>query len=187
MSDPNAPNAKNSLANAARYVHVHMTFSVPARGSAVYVFIPVVSQFLTTIDTNFSEECYCILLFKYSHSNVTFRTRPFYWNECLADLASKRVLYPSCLRQLVWQLWSFYSCKRLFSLCYRAVTDSINMLLNACMSAAPGQKECDNALRNIQVWTYCVVSKIISLPTFKVLWYQYPDTKKLERGGWSNS
>lgn len=25
------------------------------------------------------------------------------------------------------------------------------MLLNACMSAAPGQKECDNALRNIQV------------------------------------
>lgn len=144
-------------------------------------------SFLTTIDTNFSEECYCILLFKYSHSNVTFRTRPFYWNECLADLASKRVLYPSCLRQLVWQLWSFYSCKRLFSLCYRAVTDSINMLLNACMSAAPGQKECDNALRNIQVWTYCAVSKIISLPTFKVLWYQYPDTKKLERGGWSNS
>ena len=35
----------------------------------------------------------------------------------------------------------------------RAVTDSINMLLNACMSAAPGQKECDNALRNIQVGT----------------------------------
>ena len=31
------------------------------------------------------------------------------------------------------------------------MTDSINMLLNACMSAAPGQKECDNALRNIQV------------------------------------
>lgn len=34
---------------------------------------------------------------------------------------------------------------------FRGVTDSINMLLNACMSAAPGQKECDNALRNIQV------------------------------------
>ena len=32
------------------------------------------------------------------------------------------------------------------------MTDSINLLLNACMSAAPGQKECDNALRNIQVW-----------------------------------
>ncbi|XP_048581539.1 talin-like isoform X2 [Nematostella vectensis] len=32
----------------------------------------------------------------------------------------------------------------------RAVTDSINTLLNACMSAAPGQKECDSALRNIQ-------------------------------------
>ena len=42
-----------------------------------------------------------------------------------------------------------------FLFCYRAVTDSINMLLNACMSAAPGQKECDNALRNIQVGLGC--------------------------------
>ncbi|XP_073240951.1 talin-like [Porites lutea] len=41
----------------------------------------------------------------------------------------------------------------------RAVTDSINMLLNACMSAAPGQKECDNALRNIQA-----VSNILDNP-----------------------
>lgn len=44
MSDPNAPNAKNSLANAARYVHV--TSSVSAQGTAVYVLIPVVSQFI---------------------------------------------------------------------------------------------------------------------------------------------
>ena len=33
----------------------------------------------------------------------------------------------------------------------RAVTDAINMLLNLCSSSGPGQKECDNALRNIEV------------------------------------
>ncbi|XP_068221988.1 talin-2 isoform X2 [Palaemon carinicauda] len=32
----------------------------------------------------------------------------------------------------------------------RAVTDSINNLINVCTSAAPGQKECDNAVRAIQ-------------------------------------
>ncbi|EEB19421.1 Talin-2, putative [Pediculus humanus corporis] len=32
----------------------------------------------------------------------------------------------------------------------RAVTDSINYLVDVCVSAAPGQKECDNAIRNIQ-------------------------------------
>jgi talin len=32
----------------------------------------------------------------------------------------------------------------------RAVTDSINYLVDVCTSSAPGQKECDNALRNIQ-------------------------------------
>lgn len=32
----------------------------------------------------------------------------------------------------------------------RAVTDSINHLVNVCTSAAPGQNECDNAIRNIQ-------------------------------------
>jgi talin len=38
----------------------------------------------------------------------------------------------------------------LLVLFYRAVTDSINYLVDVCTSAAPGQKECDNALRNIQ-------------------------------------
>ncbi len=33
----------------------------------------------------------------------------------------------------------------------RAVTDAINMLLNLCSNSGPGQKECDNALRNIEV------------------------------------
>ncbi|KAL3286614.1 hypothetical protein HHI36_001113 [Cryptolaemus montrouzieri] len=32
----------------------------------------------------------------------------------------------------------------------RAVTDSINYLVNVCTSAAPGQNECDNAIRKIQ-------------------------------------
>ncbi|XP_063237314.1 talin-1 isoform X2 [Bacillus rossius redtenbacheri] len=32
----------------------------------------------------------------------------------------------------------------------RAVTDSINYLVDVCTSAAPGQKECDNAIRQIQ-------------------------------------
>ena len=33
----------------------------------------------------------------------------------------------------------------------RAVTDSINALLNLCSTSGPGQKECDNALRSIEV------------------------------------
>lgn len=33
----------------------------------------------------------------------------------------------------------------------RSVTDSINHLINVFTSAAPGQKECDNAIRNIQM------------------------------------
>lgn len=32
----------------------------------------------------------------------------------------------------------------------RAVTDSINHLVDVCTSAAPGQTECDNAIRKIQ-------------------------------------
>lgn len=32
----------------------------------------------------------------------------------------------------------------------RGVTDSINYLIDVCTSAAPGQKECDNAVRNIR-------------------------------------
>ncbi|KAL5257851.1 hypothetical protein ACHWQZ_G012707 [Mnemiopsis leidyi] len=32
----------------------------------------------------------------------------------------------------------------------RSLTDSINNLLNACTSSVPGQKECDNAIRNLE-------------------------------------
>lgn len=33
----------------------------------------------------------------------------------------------------------------------RAVTDSINQLITMCTQQAPGQKECDNALRQLEV------------------------------------
>ncbi len=42
----------------------------------------------------------------------------------------------------------------------RAVTDAINSLLNLCSSSGPGQKECDNALRNIEV---CVIMPCVIL------------------------
>lgn len=37
--------------------------------------------------------------------------------------------------------------------CFRAVTDSINQLITLCTQQAPGQKECDNALRELEVRT----------------------------------
>lgn len=40
--------------------------------------------------------------------------------------------------------------KKLDTFNFRAVTDSINYLIDVCTSAAPGQKECDNAIRKIQ-------------------------------------
>ena len=40
--------------------------------------------------------------------------------------------------------------KNQLSAAARAVTDSINYLVDVCTSAAPGQNECDNAIRNIQ-------------------------------------
>lgn len=33
---------------------------------------------------------------------------------------------------------------------FRNVADSINNLLSICTSSLPGQKDCDNAIRNIQ-------------------------------------
>ena len=48
------------------------------------------------------------------------------------------------------------SSLRVFSPCSgpcRAVTDSINQLITMCTQQAPGQKECDNALRELEVRT----------------------------------
>lgn len=35
--------------------------------------------------------------------------------------------------------------------CFRAVTESINQLITICTQQAAGQKECDNALRELEV------------------------------------
>lgn len=40
--------------------------------------------------------------------------------------------------------------KNLLTAAARGVTDSINKLVDACISSAPGQKECDNAIRSIE-------------------------------------
>ena len=41
----------------------------------------------------------------------------------------------------------------------RALTDAINSLLDLCSTSGPGQKECDNALRNIEV-RLCVLGRV---------------------------
>ncbi|XP_013776088.1 talin-2-like [Limulus polyphemus] len=43
------------------------------------------------------------------------------------------------------------NAKNQLALAARAVTVSINHLINTCTSTAPGQKECDSAIRNIQM------------------------------------
>lgn len=43
------------------------------------------------------------------------------------------------------------NAKNLLTQAARGVTDSINQLINICTVSAPGQKECDNALRQIQM------------------------------------
>ena len=37
------------------------------------------------------------------------------------------------------------------SVCFRAVTESINQLITLCTQQAAGQRECDNALRELEV------------------------------------
>lgn len=39
----------------------------------------------------------------------------------------------------------------------RAVTDSINQLITMCTQQAPGQKECDNALRELEVRSHILM------------------------------
>lgn len=41
----------------------------------------------------------------------------------------------------------------LLPVCFRAVTESINQLITLCTQQAAGQKECDNALRELEVAT----------------------------------
>ena len=43
------------------------------------------------------------------------------------------------------------NARNLLGICSRSVTESINNLVNVCSCSAPGQKECDSAIRNIQM------------------------------------
>ena len=44
----------------------------------------------------------------------------------------------------------------------RNVTESINALLSKCVSTTPGQKECENVLRSIEVRSYTFREILIS-------------------------
>lgn len=48
--------------------------------------------------------------------------------------------------------------------CFRAVTESINQLITLCTQQAAGQKECDNALRELEVAvrSYAVASAVLA-------------------------
>lgn len=58
------------------------------------------------------------------------------------------------------------------------MTDSINQLITMCTQQAPGQKECDNALRELEVTTTHRTASapldqgwvLISLKGYKPLW-----------------
>ncbi len=63
--------------------------------------------------------------------------------------------------------YSFPSLQTLMplSLCLSldsAVTDSINQLISMCTKQAPGQKECDNALRELEVLLFYFSSSVCS-------------------------
>lgn len=51
----------------------------------------------------------------------------------------------------------------LLPVCFRAVTESINQLITLCTQQAAGQKECDNALRELEVTTLMYTVSIKSL------------------------
>jgi talin len=54
------------------------------------------------------------------------------------------------LNNLIILLDTFHYLPYLIILISRAVTESINTLVDVCTSAAPGQKDCDNTVRNME-------------------------------------
>lgn len=54
--------------------------------------------------------------------------------------------------------------KSFVCVCFRAVTESINQLITLCTQQAAGQKECDNALRELEVdvLTYTVARAVLT-------------------------
>lgn len=72
----------------------------------------------------------------------------------------------SLLIYLLYFFWTVY-LSYLLNLCAfyvdRAVTDSINHLITMCTQQAPGQKECDNALRELEVTTIKLFTMLLLL------------------------
>ena len=65
----------------------------------------------------------------------------------------------------------------------RAVTESINQLITACaVSAAPGQKECDAAVRQIEVSTPCTIRANLPITKYKLV-YEFKREEELVRSG----
>jgi len=54
------------------------------------------------------------------------------------------------------------------------VSESLNQLINACSSAAPGQKECDNAVRSIKA-----LKPLLDNPTEPVNHFSYFDCQQI--------
>ena len=95
-------------------------------------------------------------------------------------------LFPSChfnissspsysLPSLSFSLsFSQYLCLPLLLPVHSAVTDSINQLITMCTQQAPGQKECDNALRELEVQSPSSFSFLLSFfPPLLFLFAQY--------------
>ncbi|XP_053387301.1 talin-1-like [Mercenaria mercenaria] len=64
------------------------------------------------------------------------------------------------------------NAKNLLAQAARAVTESINQLINICTVSAPGQKECDNALRQIEMmksWLDNPNEPVSDMPYFECL------------------
>ncbi|CAJ0936101.1 unnamed protein product [Ranitomeya imitator] len=66
------------------------------------------------------------------------------------------------------------SAKNLLAAAARAVTESINQLITICTQQAPGQKECDNALRELEV---CYSILALDIPPTVLVYFHDPYLK----------
>lgn len=66
-------------------------------------------------------------------------------------LAAARYFTPCLFMHVLYMLLFLYFYLLSPACLFRTVTDSINQLITLCTQNAPGQKECDNALRELEV------------------------------------
>lgn len=69
--------------------------------------------------------------------------------ECLRNVSTQSCSLLSASKSIADDP-SQANARNLLTAAARSVTESINKLVDACISAAPGQKECDNAIRSIE-------------------------------------